>query len=222
MTPTACFRRAGLFGLTVLLAAGAACGGDGAKTTEAAARIVTDTTAAPTTTTTVFKPAASFDDLSRLLLTSVPAEYKVQPNDVGDTGPSDLAKAVKDDGEKDARAFLTKAGFVRGYQRLWVKADDEQVVVFLYQFNDHAGAVDYGNRGSDPGTAKESGFTVTPFDVPGIEGALGMTAHDGEFASSAVIFSKGPYLVQLMANGPTPAGLPDLAQTLAADQFARL
>jgi hypothetical protein len=222
MPTTTLSRRAGLLGLTALLAAGAACGGGGDKKTEAAAKIVTTTTIAPTTTTTAPKPAASFDDLSRMLVATVPAQYKVQPNDVGDTGPSDLDKAVSDDGEDDARAVLTRAGFVRGYQRLWMKSNDEQVVAFLYQFNDHAGAVDYGNRGTDAMDTGEGGFTLTPFDVPGIEGAVGMTAQDAEFASSAVIFTKGPYLVQMMVNGPTPAGLSDLAKTLATDQFARL
>ncbi|HYH49294.1 MAG TPA: hypothetical protein VEG38_07075, partial [Acidimicrobiia bacterium] len=125
-------RRVGLVGLGILLAGGVACGGDNGdgKPVEAAAKIVTTTTAAAPATTTSTAPAlaANFDDLSRLLLTTVPAEYKIQPNDVGDTGPSDLEKAVRDDGGDDARAVLTRNGFVRGYQRYWSKSDDEEVV----------------------------------------------------------------------------------------------
>jgi hypothetical protein len=226
MTTAQLSRRAGLLGLTALLAAGAACGGSGGsgadQKTGMAARIVTTTTLAPTTTTTAAKPAANFDDLSRLLLASVPAAYKVQPNDVGDTGPSNFEKAVSDDGGDDARAVLKKAGFVRGYQRLWQMSDDEDVVAFLYQFNDHAGAVDYGKRTTDDMAKGAEGVTLTSFDVPGIEGEVAMSGHNAEYASSVVVFTKGPYLMQLVVEGPTPAGLPDLAKTLAADQFARL
>ena len=222
MTISSFSRRAGLAALTVILAAGAACSSGGGAPKVAEGRIVTTTTtaAAPTTTTTTV--AASFDDLSRLLLTTVPAGYTVQPNEVGDTGPSDLEKAVKDDGNGDARATLTKDGFVRGYQRLWSKSDDEQVIAFLYQFNDHAGALDYAKRTTADMAKGEAGITLTPFAVPGIDGAVGMTGHDATFASSIVLFAKGPYIAQLVVNGKTPAGQSDVVRALAADQASRL
>jgi hypothetical protein len=214
--------RAGLLGLTALLAAGVACGGGGDHKSVAEAKIVTTTTLAPTTTTTAPKLPASFDDLSRLIITAVPAGYTIQPNEVGDTGPSDLAKAVRDDGGNDARSVLTKDGFVRGYQRLWNKTDNDQVIAFLYQFNDHAGALDYAQRGIAEVAKGDKGVTVAPFDVPGIEGAVGLTGHDPTFSSSVVNFVKGPYAVQLVVNDPTPAGQVDLVRSLATDQSGRL
>ena len=220
-------RRTVLAGLTLLLAAGAACGGsdnDSKQAGEVAAKIVTTTTTAapPTTSTTAPPLAANFDDLSRMILTSVPAEYKVQPNDVGDTGPSDLEKAIRDDGADDARAVLTRNGFVRGYQRYWTKSDDEEVVAFLYQFKDNAGAAAYGKRMTEDLAEPQEGITMTPFTVSGIDGATGMTGHGEAFSGSVVAFTKGPYLVQLMVNGVSPAGQADFVKRLAVDQYARL
>jgi len=219
-------RRVGLVGLGILLAGGVACGGDNGdgKPVEAAAKIVTTTTAAAPATTTSTAPAlaANFDDLSRLLLTTVPAEYKIQPNDVGDTGPSDLEKAVRDDGGDDARAVLTRNGFVRGYQRYWSKSDDEEVVAFLYQFRDNAGAADYGKRTTADLAEPQDGVTVSPFELPGIAGATGVTGHSEGFSTSIAVFTKGPYLVQLVATGTTPAGQVEMVKSLAADQFGRL
>jgi len=206
-------------GLAVALTA---CDGSGRDKPVVASGIVSSTTAAPTTTTTAPKIAASYDDLSRAIITAVPASYVVQPNDVGDTGPSDLAKAARDDGSADARAVLTQDHFVRGYQRLWAKPDSEQVVAFLYQFTDHAGAVDYGARSLADAAKSDPSLTMTPFDVPGIDGATGVTVHAATFTSSSVMFAKGPYLVQMLVNGPTATGQSDMVRTLAADQFARL
>ena len=204
-----------LAGLTAL----SACSSGGGKPVVAAG-IVTTTTAAATTTT-VPKIAASYDDLSRAIITTVPAGYTVQPNDVGDTGPSDLAKAVRDDGSPDARTVLTRDQFVRGYQRMWAKTDGEQIVAFLYQFNDHAGAADYGPRSLAEAKSDPS-LTMTPFGVPGIDGAIGGTVHAGTSTSSWVMFAKGPYAVQILVDGPSAAGQPDMVRALAADQFGRL
>jgi hypothetical protein len=213
-------------GLAVVLASTAACSGDTTSDqTEAAAKIVTTTTttAPPATTSSTAPPvAANFDDLSRMLLTGVPAGYKVQPNDVGDTGPSDLEKAIRDDGGDDARAVLTANGFVRGYQRYWSKSDEDEIVAFLYQFKDNAGAAEYGKRTKADLADLQDGVAVSPFDLPGIEGATGLTAHSDGFSTSMALFSKGPYLVQLVVTGTTPAGQAEMVKGLAADQFARL
>ena len=211
--------------LASLAVALTACGGSGGGKPVVASGIVTTTTAPPTTTTTTTiapKIAASYDDLSRTIITAVPAGYIVQPNAVGDTGPSDLDKAARDDGSPDARAVLTQDHFVRGYQRLWAKSDGEQVVAFLYQFNDHAGAVDYGPRSLADVAKSDPSLTMTPFDVPGIDGATGATVHGATFTSSWVMFAKGPYLVQMVVDGATATGQPDLVRALAADQFSRV
>ena len=62
----------------------------------------------------------SFAALEALVISSVPVGFVAQPDAVGDTGPSDLAKAARDDGQPDALQALRAEGFVRGYQRLWL------------------------------------------------------------------------------------------------------
>lgn len=213
--------RAQLLGLCALLAAGVACGdgagGSKADAPEAQAGIVTTTS-----TPSADKGTAKADDLARALVVSVPAGYELAPDDVGDTGPSDLEKAVRDDGEADAREVLTKDGFIRGYQRMWLNQDEDEIIVFLYRFADHAGALHYTQRTIEGTQGGDEGLEITPFDVSGIEGAVGTTASDGDFASSVVNFVKGTYGVTLVVNGTTPAGQADLVRRLARDQFDRL
>ena len=72
--------------------------------------------------------------LAGRLVTDVPPGYLRQVDSVGDTGPSDLEKAVRDDGEPDARSVLVADGFVAGYQRLWAKGDDAKIIDFVYEF----------------------------------------------------------------------------------------
>src|ERR671924_63589 len=73
----------------------------------------------PATTEVQVKPAKTMAELAKALEIAVPEGYILQPDQVGDTGPSDLEKAVRDDGEDDAREVLTRTRFVRGYQRMW-------------------------------------------------------------------------------------------------------
>jgi hypothetical protein len=86
----------------------------------------------------------SFADLQALIVADVPAGFVEQPDSVGDTGPSDLAKATRDDhGAPHPRRELTRTRFVRGYQRLWLGPQSTQLIVFIYQFSKPAGAVKY-------------------------------------------------------------------------------
>jgi hypothetical protein len=196
----------------------AACTGGGqAKKTTAEGRIGDTTATVPST-----KVANSFDDLSKALDISVPDGYARQPDTVGDTGPSNLEKAISDDGEDDAGEVLTRNHFVRGYQRMWGRSEDEEIIVYVYQFADHAGAVDYTQRlTADSGTPGD-GATVGLFNVSAIDGAVGVNSADPTFATSTVTFVKGPYSVQLVVNATSPEGLQSLASALAEDQFARL
>src|SRR5207244_8351257 len=75
---------------------------------------------------------ASFGELAARIITKVPAGFVLQPDNVDDTGPSDLAKAIRDDGSPDAGKILRAEGFVRGYQQLWIDAQGAQIIVFLY------------------------------------------------------------------------------------------
>jgi hypothetical protein len=146
----------------------------------------------------------------------------LQPDQVGDTGPSDLEKAIDDDGEDDARDVLTRTHFLRGYQRMWSRSEDDEMIAYVYQFADHAGAVEYTNRLTADAGAQTPGVSIGAFTVPGIDGAVGVNGSDPTFATSSVTFVKGPYSVQMVVNGATPTGLQSLATALAEEQHSRL
>jgi hypothetical protein len=170
---------------------------------------------------TVSSVAESMEDLEKALDISVPDGFVRQPDSVGDTGPSDLEKAILDDGGDDARDILTKARFVRGYQRMWTRSGDE-IVSYVYQFADTAGAVEYTNRLNTDSLAPTEGASISPFDVPDISGAVGVNTSDPTLSGSSVTFVKGPYSVQLVVSGSTPTGLEGLVTALAEEQYSRL
>lgn len=178
------------------------------------------------TSTTVKAPsvkvAKSYEDLAKALNIAAPEGYLLQPSQVGDTGPTDLAKASRDDGGDDAEGFLTRTGFVRGYQRQWMRAPGDDFIVYLYQFGTNAGAAEYTERLKTEATMTAEGVTLQPFDVPGIGGALGVNASDPTFASSSVTFAKGPYSVQVVVNSKKLTGLQALANAIAEEQYSRL
>lgn len=178
------------------------------------------------TSTTVKAPsvkvAKSYEDLAKALNIAGPDGYLLQPNQVGDTGPTDLAKASRDDGGDDAEGFLTRTGFVRGYQRQWMRSPGDDFVVYLYQFGTNPGAAEYTDRLKTEATMAAPGVTIEQFDVPGISGALGVNASDPTFASSSVTFVKGPYSVQIIVNSKKLTGLQSLATALAEEQYSRL
>ena len=178
-----------------------------------------------TTTTTKeprVKAAKSFDDLAKALDISAPDGYMLQPDQVGDTGPSDIEKASRDDGGNDAREVLTRTRFVRGYQRMWSRSDTDDFVVYLYQFADHAGAAEYTSRLGTDAMAPAPGVTIGTYTLPELNGAVGVNASDPTFATSSVTFVKGPYSVQIVVSGSTPIGLQPLASALAEEQYSRL
>lgn len=203
----------------------AACSGGSGRGTSSSG--ITDETSTSRIGTTTPGPAStpttgtSADPLEALLLVSVPAGYLQQPDTVGDTGPSDLAKAVRDDGSPDAQAVLTQDGFVHGYQRLWQTADQRQIVIFIYQFRTAAGASAYQQRTvtkarSDPQNP------ASPFAVSGIPGEAGLSATSGGTSTAVALFTKGAYLVQLVVNGAAQPGNQDLVQQLALTEYGHL
>jgi len=199
----------------------AACGGAAKKST--AEGQVTN----PDATATTIKPpsvkvAKTSEELGKALKISVPDGYVLQPDNVGDTGPSDLEKAAHDDGGDDAHDVLTRDGFLRGYQRMWSRSDTDEILVYVYQFGDTAGAAEYTNRLTADATSADPGVTVTTFTDPAISGAVGVNTSDPTFASSSVTFVKGPYSVQVVVNGKTLPGLQPLATALADEQYSRL
>ena len=202
--------------LATLTLAACSGGGKGKSTAEGQ---VDNRTAAESKSNTAAK---SMDDLAKKLNISVPDGYMLQPDEVGDTGPSDLEKAVRDDGEDDARDVLTRTRFVRGYQRQWSRSEDDEIVSYVYQFADHAGAVEYTSRLTADAATQTAGVNVEKFSVDSISGSVGVNGSDRNFATSSVTFVKGPYSVQVVVNGSTPTGLESLVSALAEEQYSRL
>jgi len=157
-------------------------------------------------------PAAR--SLEARLISAVPAGYLRQPDSVGDTGPSDLEKAVRDDDSPDARQVLTRDGFLGGYQRLWKKGANE-LTNFVYQFSSPAGATDYVSR-----SIAEMRKDGSEFPVAGIPGAKGFRHTGAEGTSVGVTFTRGGYATLVLVNGTdaTPAFVTSLAQ----QQYAKL
>ena len=166
--------------------------------------------------------AKSMEELGKALNISVPEGYVLQPDAMGDTGPSDLEKAIRDDGEDDARDVLTRTHFVRGYQRLWSASEDDEIIAYVYQFADHAGAVEYTNRVTADAGAPTPGVTIEKFGVPAIDGSVGVNSSDPSFATSTVSFVKGPYSVQMVVNGSSPTGLQSIVMALAEEQYSKI
>ena len=197
----------------------AACSGGGKDKSAAEGRVDQPGVEAEPTTTAAAK---GMEDLSKALEISVPDGYVLQPDEVGDTGPSDLEKAIRDDGEEDARDVLTRTRFVRGYQRMWSRSEDDEIIAYLYQFADNAGAVEYTNRLTSDSGAQTAGVTIEKFTVSSINGSVGVNGSDPTFATSSVTFVKGPYSVQMVVNAASPTGLQSLVTALAEEQYSRL
>jgi hypothetical protein len=121
-----------------------------------------------------------------------PAGFELQADDVGDTGPSDLDKAVADDGEDDAAASLTESGFLAGYQRYWIDAGESDLVGFLYAFCDGAGAQHYLDRTIAEGDLGAGVHTFTP---AGLSGAFGQSGVDEGYTAAQVSVVHDRYLV---------------------------
>ncbi len=167
----------------------------------------------------------SFDELSAHIITTVPNGFVLQPDSVGNTGPSTLEKAINDDGQPDAATALRNEGFVRGYQRLWGGPDDAQIIVFLSQFETPEGARrafarEKGNYASE----LPPGVHVKKFAVPGMpaDRSLGIAGSDNTGAAGIVYFTTDVYAVQINCNTTTPQRLQTRATAIAQAQFNRL
>ena len=197
--------------VALVLPAIASCSSGGSSAKQSAASI-------PTTATTAAGANAAAR-LATLLIADLPAGYIQQPDTVGDTGPSDLAKAARDDGKPDAVGALTADRFLAGYQRLWATADrSKRIIVYLYDFQTSAGASAYEKRGiTDDENDPES--RAVPFPVSSIPGATGLASAQRPTVA-LVVFARGSYVVQVVTS--TPTGSRSLAEQLAAQQYGRI
>jgi hypothetical protein len=224
-------RRAIVLGCGALAVLGAACSSDGsskAVSTTTTAR--SPTTRAPTTTTTPPAGASPFA-LQNLILSDVPGGFKLQPDDVADTGPTNLSKAALDDVSCnvgcDARQALVGSGFVDGYQRQWTSVDAsgstiDQDFLYLYQFKTPEGAQQYAQHWQETLLATGQGAPVEGFVPAFIPGAMGIKVSDTLGSTGVAIFAKGPYAVRAVVNGGPGVDQSGPATALASQQYQHL
>ncbi len=198
-----------------LVAVGAGCSDSKPKATPSSTSAPSSSTGAAVST----DPSA----LEALLLTNVPAGFTQQPDSVGGTGPSTLAKAAKDDGADDAGAQLAKEGFLRGYQRLWENAAGDQIILFVYEFATTDGAKQDFAR-MHPRLQSIAPPGSVPFAIPGLPPDLsgGVAGSSASLSAAVADFTTGLYNVRIACNGASPDGLQDRVIALALDQAARL
>ena len=182
-------------------------------------KMATPSTTSPAAIAAVSTTSPVTPELQAFLISDVPAGYSQSTEGLGDAGSVDLEKAVREDGDPDARDVLTAAGFDAGYQRVWVNPQEDEIVDYLYRFRDAAGAKRYTDRLSE-GSTEEDGFTEFPVDT--IPGAKGFSGELETGASTIILFSKGVYAVQIVVNGRDGSGQQVLATRLAANQHQRL
>ena len=172
-------------------------------------------------------PSAATDAVAAKLIDQIPG-FKLQPDNVGDTGPSDLAKAADDDGSTNARQTLTQAGFVAGYQRLFTNdSGDTMFALALYEFSSSTGAADYASSTITQMKANppdDSQSTTGPEPIKGIPQSAEFSAKDGKGNTAWFeIFSKGKYFVSVQVSTSDNAAQPSpSAAEVAAEQAKRL
>jgi hypothetical protein len=203
------------------------------STTGASASSTTSTPATGTTTTTAAptQPTVPATSLAALILDNAPSAYPRQPDDVGQTGPTNISQAALDDVSPNARRALLVTGFVNGYQRQWTSPDGYTIdQIFLYQFSTPKGALGYAQHWHDTLLkTNQKGIVLlafTPAFLPA--GALGLQSKDETGSTAVVMFAKGTYAVEATVNsgaavvGSPPVDQSGAATALAAAQYQRL
>ena len=172
-----------------------------------------------TTTTTIAGPPQP--QIADLILTNGPAGFVRQPDEVGDTGPTNLAKAADDDNSADAHEALVSAGFDTGYQRLWTNVDQagstlNQDYLFVYRFKSPEGAQAWAQHWQTTLLTTNGKTKVQSFVPDLIPGAVGISAVSAKQGSTGVVlFTKDQYAVQALV-----VGGPGVNQSSAADDIA--
>jgi hypothetical protein len=147
----------------------------------------------------------------------------MQPDSFGDTGPSTLAKAIRDEGEPDAARVLARDGFARGYQRLWMNAGGDQIIVFLYQFATATGASRY-YRHSVRNDLSSAPPNATRFAIPGLPTirSVGIEASLKQRAVANADAATGPFVINVDCNAGSVTGLRMRLISIAREQLNRL
>jgi hypothetical protein len=183
----------------------------------------TATTAPPEPTTTSSIPCTADDAepnrIEHLVVDEIEG-FQLQAGYVGGTGPVDLLQAVRDDGQPDAHRVLTDLRFRRGYQRLWRNQFGEELVVFLYEFCDGAGATAYSERETQMLLASGE---IEPFATD--SSMAGYVIERENVVAAFVDAWSGPLLVHVTAYARPSTGRQEVqarATTLVERQLALL
>jgi len=147
----------------------------------------------------------------------------VQQSDaVDETGPTDLAKAAREEGAAD-ESVLRAEGFVRGFRRLWIGPEHAQILVSVYQFETPAGAQKNFERFKRASEQKPPPGAHT-FSLPflGPTQAVGFAGTAQGDSAAAAVYVNGVFGVQVICNGPRLPELQHRAIAVAKAQFLAL
>lgn len=161
--------------------------------------------------------------VERLVVERVPPGFLLMPDDVRDTGPSDLAKAIRDQGgSPEDRDFLVDAGFSLGYQRFWLHEDDSELLVFLYEFASAEGAAAQLRQIETAIRNAAQRSRITAFRTTGIPDGVGLEASDSTEPAVAVLFTRGGFWSMVRLQGRDLETVRSQALSVAREQYSLL
>ena len=212
-------------GSVVIAGAGCSSKGSERSTATTATTATTETTATTATTAPATAPTrpspAEFAALEQKLVQQVP-DYVLEPDAVGDTGPSDLAKAKRDDGTKAGADLLVRNGFKLGYQKLFVDPAEDQVIIFAYDFNTVAGAKAMCQSDAQRDVEEQGKTPMTELKVPGVPTVYARSGSDGKYSATVIEFTTGTHCIRIIGNGTARASFTSPAATVAKQQYQLL
>jgi hypothetical protein len=146
-----------------------------------------------------------FAPLEDLLLDETLPGFRRADRELG-AGPLTLEQAARLEADEEAeRALLETRGFERGFSRAFVSDLGDVIYLQVYEFGDSSEAAFYLADGREAITARGG----TEFEVPDLEGAVGITVVDespeGAFVGHAVSFVVGPRHFLVVAGSPQDA-----------------
>jgi hypothetical protein len=166
------------------------------------------------------RTAWSPKDLEKLVVDDVPSGYRLAPDVVDGFSAVDGRMAAEHEDVAEAKPLLER-NLVRGQVRGWKRSDSDVVALAVYQFGNHGQAEEYVD--SQLVHPQTGDIELVPAKAPDIRGAHAFSATvagaDGGLA--AVVWSRGPYVVILIA-AATDHDPADDAGHLAEDQHHRL
>ena len=185
-------------------------------------------TVGPTIGTTVSSgegAASDPADVGRLLPSQFLAGWSRLDDAAANAGAFDLAREATHDLAPDARAALTRDGFVAGFVRVWTRDGDGAVLAIeVYEFADPQGATDYSLRTHRVPVNNRATATVSTFlvqDIPNADAAIQSVAG---VTYATITYPRTRYLVVVSASGrgATMADMASASEAAARTQSVRL